>query len=309
MAKLLTVWADNEIRILKEKYGTMPNKELSEILGKTKQALQHKAHRLHITTFKVAQPRYCIDCGVVLGRSSWNIKKVLRCKSCEVKRNVGKVHHNWKGGKPHCKQCGASLSRYDATLCNICYAKITMKDEKHPKWKGGISSVTDLVYNLLRPVWVQPILKKSKYTCQFCHKRGGDMEVHHIYPHRLIREKVIKANSDINIRTFEGKKQMALLVVAEHKLEYGICLCKPCHKQIHSEKRGELLEHPNNFGGVMDNQQPSLPNVLQFVGKKVHRLTGEDTQSNKPDTSAPHLISHEGDDIVGTYGLTVRSER
>jgi len=39
----------------------------------------------------------------------------------------------------------------------------------------------------------------------------------------------------------------------------------------------------------MDNQQPSRENVLQLVSRKVQRLTGEDTQTNKPDTNARRI--------------------
>ncbi|MEW6214551.1 MAG: hypothetical protein AB1478_05015, partial [Nitrospirota bacterium] len=68
------------------------------------------------------------------------------------------------------------------------------------------------------------------------------------------------------------------------------------NKQVSQDfhrKSGELLGHPER-----DNQQPSLPNVLSIVGRKVHRLTGEEAQANKPDTSA----RPEREDIVGATG-------
>lgn len=117
--------------------------------------------------------------------------------------------------------------------------------------------------------------------------------------YRMIRDKVIKENKEINIETFEGKKMLSLKVVEAHKISDGITLCVPCHTLIHSEKGGELLGTPNVFVADADNQQPSRANVLNFVARKVHRLIGEDAQSYKPDTSAAHQIS-TGDDIVGT---------
>lgn len=56
---------------------------------------------------------------------------------------------------------------------------------------------------------------------------------------------------------------------------------------------GELQENLNK-----DNLQPSSENISYYVSEKVHRLTGEDEITNKPDTSAEHPI--KDDDIVGT---------
>lgn len=79
---------------------------------------------------------------------------------------------------------------------------------------------------------------------------------------------------------------------------------------FHTES-GELQEHPtlrsfkNLNGNIVeqirqvlqeDNLQPSSSNEIDKVDEKVHRLTGEESQSNKPDTSA----RPERDDIVGT---------
>lgn len=57
----------------------------------------------------------------------------------------------------------------------------------------------------------------------------------------------------------------------------------------HFEKRGELLETPNSLSRAMDNQQPSQSNVKNIVDWKVQRLIGEESQTNKPNTSAPHF--------------------
>lgn len=61
-------------------------------------------------------------------------------------------------------------------------------------------------------------------------------------------------------------------------------------------KSGELLETPN--GKAEGNQQPSQSNVVKIVDWKVQRLMGEETTTNKPDTSA----APERDDIVRACG-------
>lgn len=158
--------------------------------------------------------------------------------------------------------------------------------EGHHNWMGGVASLRSLVHVLLKPVWIDPILKRDRFTCQVCHKRGGEMEVHHLRPYRKIRDEVIKQNPDISLRTFEGKKEIALKIVSVHKLIYGITLCVSCHADIHDETRGELRGSLT----VKDegNPQPSHSNVRSIVEWKVQRLTGEESQADKPDTSAPH---------------------
>lgn len=80
-------------------------------------------------------------------------------------------------------------------------------------------------------------------------------------------------------------------------------VCSKCHDILHScsSKGGELRETLNAIL-AHDNPQPSLSNVMIFVGRKVQRLTVEDSRSNKTDTSA----APERDDIVRAYEETVR---
>ncbi len=242
-----------EIQVLKEKYGSMPNIVLAREMGKTKQAIQHQAHRISLTTRKIANYKNCVDCGIRLSRASCYKETVCRCFECSMKHHSGEGHHNWK---------------------------------------GGISSLRSLVHVLLKPVWIDPIFRRDHFTCQFCQKHGGDLEAHHIKSYSRIRDEILKQNPDVNLKTFEGKKGIALKIVAAHKLTFGITLCLPCHVNVHDEKRGELLGSPER-----DNQQPSASNVLEFVEAKVQRLMGEDAQSNNPDTSAPHGSSIR-EDIV-----------
>ena len=64
------VWTKKEIKLLEAFYGKVSNDKLSSIIGRTKQAVQHKAHRLGLTTKFVAQYKYCLDCGKKLSRAS-----------------------------------------------------------------------------------------------------------------------------------------------------------------------------------------------------------------------------------------------
>ncbi len=245
MVKVL--WTLAEIETLKSEYGSVHNKDLAVKMGKSKQAIQHQAHRMNLTTRRIANFKYCVDCGTRLSRASCYKETAERCFPCSMKHHSGEGHHNWK---------------------------------------GGIAPLRSLVHVLLKPVWIDPILRRDHFTCQVCHKHGGYFEVHHLRSYRKIRDEVIRENPGVNLHTFEGKKDIALKIVAAHKLIYGITLCVSCHAEIHHEKRGELRESLT----VKDegNPQPNRMNVQKFLIREVQRLTGEDAQTNNPDTSTPH---------------------
>jgi len=254
--RLKILWNSKDIETLKMFYGTVPNKELALTIGKTKQAIQHTAHRMGLTTLKVATRKTCVDCGATLSRSACYTDST-RCRECADTNLAGENHHNWK---------------------------------------GGIAALRSLVHVSLKPVWIDPIMKRDGYTCQVCERHGGNLHVHHAIPYVTIRDMVIKANQDIDTTTFEGKKELVSEIVAAHKMSFGITLCVPCHKLIHSETRGELLGTPT--ANSEDNQQPSQSNVRSIVDWKVQRLTLEDSRSNKSDTSAPLTDALRRDDIV-----------
>lgn len=89
---------------------------------------------------------------------------------------------------------------------------------KHYNWKGGISSkrgkeMTSFKYK----TWRKSIFERDNYECQFCHKRNGYVESHHIK--RWVAFPDLR--SDIN---------------------NGITLCRPCHNKTRfNETKFELL--------------------------------------------------------------------
>ena len=92
--------------------------------------------------------------------------------------------------------------------------------EEHPGWKGGITSLNKRARSTLAyKEWRKAVFERDDYTCQHCHKRGGDLEADHI-------------------------KQFAYFIEARLDLANGQTLCKQCHKQTdtHSNKlkKGEL---------------------------------------------------------------------
>lgn len=76
-------------------------------------------------------------------------------------------------------------------------------------------------------------------------------------------------------------------------------MCFRCHDKFHSNSsKGRELRGTLNAILAHGNPQPSSQKVVPFVSEKVHRLMGEETTTNKPNTSA----AHESDEIVGACG-------
>jgi hypothetical protein len=251
----MKVWTDKEVELLKQVYGTEHAKVTAERFGVKVNSVHHKAWALRITTPYVAKWLYCIDCGARLSRSSFHSKRPV-------------------------------------LRCLSCFKKFNV-GENHRAWNGGVSGLGQLVHSYLYPVWITHVMKRDDYLCQNCGTHDK-LQVHHIRPYVEIRDLVLSRNQHLSIDDFNDRSKLARLIVKEHNLEDGITFCTKCHKSIHLDKKGgELLETPN--GNAEDNQQPSRGNVLNIVPRKVHRLIGEDGQSNNPDTSAaPSAVSAGG---------------
>lgn len=261
------VWNKDEPNLLIRLYGSMPNKDLAKIIGRTKQALQYKAHDLGITLPKKATYKYCIDCGIKLSRAAIYNSRTKRCYPCSMKHHSGENHHNWN---------------------------------------GGVAELRSLVHIAIKKFWIDRIMRRDNFTCQDCGKHGGDLEVHHSsIPYAEIRDRVISKNKHLDCSVFEDRKELAILIADEHEYIEGKTLCTECHYKRHHCERGELLETPNTSDE--DNQQPSRGNVIDFVPWTVHRLMLEDSQTNKSNTSAPHAEPKQHDDIVRAYDESVRS--
>jgi len=151
----------------------------------------------------------CIDCGKTLHSLS-KYQGSKRCKSCVKKYQYatrpetssffgkkGKLSYNFKGGKPHCEDCGRELVEYDAKLCKSCYYK-TLRGKGNPMYgvhRFGKEAPTWIDGRSFEPYTIdfnnnlkELIRKRDNYTCQNCGMteeehiiiRGRVLDVHHI---------------------------------------------------------------------------------------------------------------------------------
>ena len=115
---------------------------------------------------------------------------------------------------------------------------LPLKGEKHPNWKGGISSLQPIIRARLYSSWVYPILKRDQFTCQCC-GMSTDLCVHHSNErfadimHKIMYDFGFNSIKELS---FEQKDLITEKVVQYHVINKipGITICKTCHQIVHS---------------------------------------------------------------------------
>lgn len=107
----------------------------------------------------------------------------------------------------------------------------------HSHWKGGVSSLQQLVRSHLFRAWSRPIMERQRFTCQHCGKQS-DLCVHHDKERfAVILQKAMEhfRVDDAMQLSFDQKQELSLWVVDYHVNNQvsGIVLCETCHKQEH----------------------------------------------------------------------------
>lgn len=238
---------------------------------------------MRITSHGTIQRRAeCLHCGKELWLSKSKVEggRGKYCsRACKVAYNTFEVECSYckKIIQKHGHLIGRSENYFCNKTCKGRWASENLTGEHGYNWRGGTwnNRVQYLAHTSYR-TWRANLLKNA-----FCILCGceGNLELHHIES-KVLNPGRIKDESNV------------------------VPMCAREHDILHSKSRkgGELREHLNDILSHGD-PQPSRSNVLIFVGRKVQRLTGEDTQTDKPDTSA----APERDDIVRTYSERVRS--
>lgn len=124
---------------------------------------------------------------------------------CECGEECTVRNSNLKQGVT--KSCGC-IQKEIASKNRIASNKENSHD-KHPNWKGGISSERTRVMSTSRyKEWRKSVFERDDYTCQICEVRGSELNAHHIKSYSENKE----------IRT---------------NISNGVTLCKPCHVGFH----------------------------------------------------------------------------
>jgi len=117
---------------------------------------------------------YCSKCDKQLEPSAYYVK-TLMCQECYLQTIKDKNHPNYKGGKPHCIDCGEKLNQYDHKRCWKCYIEWSQIPENNPAYINGTSYLPyPSEWHLIRKI----VRERDNFTCQKCNKFGK--HVHHI---------------------------------------------------------------------------------------------------------------------------------
>ncbi len=93
------------------------------------------------------------------------------------------------------------------------------RGEKSRFWKGGRTVLNLAIKNLIQyHIWRSTVFQRDDFTCQTCHKRGGQIQAHHIKAFYLILD-------ENKIKTTED----AVACEELWNLSNGSTLCRKCH--------------------------------------------------------------------------------
>lgn len=131
------------------------------------------------------------------------------------------------------KSCGCLHSEVSSQIMKTVVANY--KGDKHPNWKGGISSERKLYMQTNEyQNWRKEVFNRDDYTCQCCHQHGGELNAHHI--------ECYSENVDKRI-----------------DIDNGITLCKECHIKFHSiygrknNSKNQIIEFIKLSNSVLSN--------------------------------------------------------
>lgn len=120
-------------------------------------------------------------------------------------------------------------------ISNSLIGRYVGKD--NPNYKGYSDEKT-IARGIFKTI-SKRLIRNADYTCSVCGKRGGDMNVHHIYPFSMIFDDFINIFYNGNIETIYDQLISYYPFTNESNL---VVVCKECHRKIHSK----------------DNHEPSL---------------------------------------------------
>lgn len=161
-------------------------------------------------------------------------KGIPRTKEVKEKISKSKIGHQMKDGqgfqKGHKINLGKKYSKKWRENISKNHNPISNKNLTYVPPKGTIpwnkgTGIKSFLRNKIRSCikyweWRTSVFKRDNFTCQWCNKRGGELEAHHINP-------FIKILRIYNIKSLNEAENCSEL----WDINNGITLCKKCHNK------------------------------------------------------------------------------
>lgn len=111
--------------------------------------------------------------------------------------------------------------------------------ELHPRWKGGITEVSNVIRNRLAHVSLERF-KKDGFRCTECGEGEHNLNAHHIIPFSQIVAEIREENNLEDLSEWESKVKLADICEVDARLldlNNLITLCEDCHIQLHKDEQ------------------------------------------------------------------------
>ena len=192
-------------------------------------------------TNRLKKEKFCKDCGLPVKR------KQVRCLKCREKKFLV--------CNPilTCKICGKGFRSYRfsgkvycSTSCQSKARRNNMLGNNNPRYKHGLKQLTQRIRGSEKnKKIIKEILERDKFTCQYCGKVGGKLEVDHKLRFSEIFQEFLITINDIHNITNESIFKKALEFSKFWDRENLQVLCRSCNQQKENSWRIK-----NNFYGT-----------------------------------------------------------
>lgn len=169
---------------------------------------------IFISNKKAKAKSKCNTCGKTIYDYKYRKRKYCN-KTCAYKsfeiRYKGINNHFY--GSKHTEETKQKIIEYNTgrkrTPESIEKFVKKISGKKHYKWIKDRTKISSRDRNNKSKTWAKQIKKKYNYICCICHKKGGELNSHHI--------KSWKEYPDVR-----------------YNLDNGITLCTDCHRWVHN---------------------------------------------------------------------------
>lgn len=203
-----------------------------------------------------------VEIGQILNRGHATIQRVLRRRNVPLRSlseaQFAKINkepdirlfdsewlykQHWELNKS-CKDIGADLG-VDADTVRRHMNKLgistktnsesklgLMVGEIHPNWKGGITSLKNLLREYFQVNLAPIAAKRDNYTCQLCGKTHTILHIHHIIGFMDIVYEILSEHPDLDTNNSEDKQVLYNIITNDDRfndINNLITYCKECH--------------------------------------------------------------------------------